>query len=88
MTKPKIPLGDMLSAIDQNDFDFSGSAIYKILIYGELDSTWSDRFMGMQIKVLRNKGTKSITSLIGKINDQSALSGVLNNLNNSHVHVI
>ena len=67
-----------------HEFNFKEPAIYKIVIHGRLNSKWSDTFMGMQIDI----GQRSITSLIGKINDQAALSGILNMLYDMHLTVI
>jgi hypothetical protein len=62
------------------EFSFRKPAVYKIIVQGEMDENWSDRLGGMQISVTREKDNQPQTELIGKINDQAALSGVLNTL--------
>ena len=62
------------------DFIFQKSAMYKIKVQGELKENWSERLQGMQINVDKPQGKKPVSVLIGQINDQSALSGVLNAL--------
>ena len=62
------------------EFSFQKPAVYKIIVQGEMDENWSDRLGGMQISVTREKDNQPQTELIGKINDQAALSGVLNTL--------
>jgi len=43
---------------------------------------------GMQINVERSRDTDPISILIGKVNDQAALSEVLNTLYESHLTII
>ncbi len=68
-------------------FNFKKSAIYKIVVQGELDESWSDR-LGLQITVQKKAGKKPISLLVGKIADQAALSSVLNSLYDMHMTVI
>ena len=67
---------------------FKKAAIYKIVVQGILEESWSDRYRGMQISVERKKGKVIFSTLIGEIRDQSALSGILNALYDSHLTVI
>ncbi len=69
-------------------FSFEKAAIYKIVIQGEIDLEWSNHVMGLQVNVSRVRGKDSVTTLIGQINDQSALSGILTTLNDLHMTVI
>jgi hypothetical protein len=59
-------------------YSFIKPAIYKIVVQGEIDDSWADRLYDMQINVERKKGKPIISSVVGEINDQSALSGILN----------
>ena len=68
-------------------FNFKKSAIYKIVVEGNLDESWSDR-LGLQITVQKKAGKKPISLLVGKIADQAALSSVLNSLYDMHMTVI
>jgi len=67
---------------------FTKAAIYKIIVQGVLDERLSDRYRGMQISVEKKKGKAIFSTLIGEIRDQSALSGILNALYDSHLTVL
>lgn len=67
---------------------FKNAAIYKIVVQGELNAEWPLLSWGLQVNVQKGKGQKPITSLVGQINDQSALSGILNKLYDLHFTVI
>jgi uncharacterized DUF497 family protein len=69
-------------------FKFQSPAVYKIKVDGVINENWSEKLGGMQITVLQSKDTNPSTVLIGRINDQSALSGVLNTLYENHVSII
>ena len=73
---------------DLYEFSFRKPAVYKIIVQGELDESWSERLGRLQINVDRSKDKKPITVLIGQINDQSALSGVLTALHDFHFPII
>jgi len=75
------------NTIDQN-FSFSEPAIYEIKVLGEVNLDWSDRLQYMQITIDRKSGPKPVSILIGRMNDQAALSGVLNTLFDMHLTVI
>ena len=70
------------------DFKFQSPAIYKIEVEGSIYRNWSEKLGGMQINVLRSKGTDTTTELIGRINDQTALSSILNTLYEHHFPII
>lgn len=63
-----------------SEFKFRNPAVYKIKVKGEISGSLKDRFGGLQINVERSKDMDSVTVLIGQINDQSALSGILTSL--------
>ena len=56
-------------------------ARYRIRVRGHLDSSWSDRLAGMTITTTGGKNTEQTTLLEGLLMDQSALTGVINTLN-------
>ena len=60
-------------------------AIYRIRVVGRVDPDLSPRLSGMQIT--KSEGDKPESILIGRIEDQSALSGVLNALYDLHMPV-
>lgn len=63
-------------------------ATYKIKVEGVLDEHWSDRFAGMQIEVLKRKDQSCVTTLTGRLVDQSELTGVLNSLAEMHLPIL
>ena len=77
MKESKISLG----------FSYRKPAIYKIVVQGELDSVWSDR-IGLQISIEKKANKMAVTTMIGKITDQSALSGIMVQLNDLQMTVL
>jgi hypothetical protein len=63
-------------------------AIYKIQVHGTLDETWSDRLANMQVTVDLTDEHGPVTTLVGCLRDQAALSGVLNTLYDLHLPVL
>jgi hypothetical protein len=63
-------------------------AIYRIRIRGNLDASLSDQISGMQITEISGENGKPETILVGRLVDQSALSGVLNSLYELHLPVL
>jgi hypothetical protein len=66
--------------------DFKKSAIYKITVKGEIIDGWPERLWGLQVH--KEKEKHHISSLVGQIADQSALSAILNMLYDKHMTVI
>lgn len=56
-------------------------ANYKIRVRGPLDASWSDRLAGMTITTTGGKNSEQTILLEGRLMDQSALTGVINTLN-------
>ena len=71
-----------------NEINFTGPAIYKIVIMGELEQQTAEQYWGMKITRSKKEGNKTITTMIGMINDQSELSGILISLHDMHFTVI
>ncbi len=71
-----------------NEFIFQRPAIYKIKVKGVISKDWSERYGGMQINVERSRDSEKVTVLIGRISDQSALSGILNTLYENQFSII
>lgn len=69
-------------------FSFIKPAVYKIKVLGDLNLSWSERLGGLQISVEKPKDRDPVSLLIGQINDQSALSGILNALYENHFTII
>jgi hypothetical protein len=66
----------------------SGPAIYRIRVRGLLDADFSDRLEGMHIENLAQNDGKVESVLEGRLPDQAALSGILNNLYDLHLPVM
>jgi len=71
-----------------SEFSFRKPAVYKIEVQGELNESFTGRLGGMQINVIRSPGNKPVTVLIGQINDQAALSGILTALYDFQIPII
>jgi hypothetical protein len=71
-----------------NQFSFKNPSIYKIKVFGDLNQRFSERIGGMQLNVERFHKEGPVSVLIGQINDQSALSGVLNTLYDRQLTII
>ena len=66
------------------NYSFDRSRIYCISIIGLLDKIWSDRFEGMSITTRNRDDFGQVTSLVGTVPDQAALSGILETLYEAH----
>ena len=67
---------------------FEAPASYRIRVQGHLDDSWSDRLGGMVVTRAFTENKQPMTILIGHLNDQAALSGVLNAVYEQHLPVI
>ena len=65
-----------------------GPAIYSIRVQGSLEPQWADRIEGMNITEDSSAGGSMVTVLVGRLNDQAALAGVLNTLYELHMPVL
>lgn len=79
-------LNEMVSEIN-NDLGFKKEAIYKIVVDGMIDENWSNLLEGMQVTI-EIQNNRTVTNIVGDIKDQSALSGMLNNLYDGQYTVI
>jgi hypothetical protein len=70
----------------KNAFDKPGT--YRIRVRGKIDSDWSDWLGGMHIITHCPEGKQGWTELIGPLNDQAALVGVLNALYEMHLTLL
>ena len=69
-------------------FSFISPAIYKIQVHGDLKASLAERLVGLQITKNNPGDLNSVTLIIGQINDQAALSGILNTLYENHITII
>jgi len=61
--------------------------MYRILISGRIDPSWSDRTQGMDMVVRHTAARESFTELTGVVADQAALQGFVDLLY-AHGHVL
>ena len=71
-----------------DNINFKKSAIYKIVVKGEINEEMSERLWGLQARKYKSENHKPITTIVGHINDQAALAGILNMLYDMHMTVI
>jgi len=55
-------------------------SVYRIRIEGRLGAHWSERLSGMKIVVHETEGRNAATELMGRLADQAALNGVIDQL--------
>ena len=67
-------------------FDRPGK--YRIRVEGFVDESWSEKLSGMRITTSSEEDQKTVTTLEGRIVDQSALAGVLNTLYELHLSLL
>jgi hypothetical protein len=67
---------------------FDLPATYRIRVKGYLDSRWSARLRGIEIRAIDQAEGASETTLVGWLPDQAALFGVLNALYNLHLPLL
>ena len=72
----------------ESEFSFQKPAIYKIKVEGVLKENWSEKFQGLKISIERSLSGKPVSVLTGKINDQSALAGLLDTLYNFNMTIL
>ena len=78
----------MINSTNNKKFYFKKSAIYEIVVEGILDNSLSDKLGGMQITVGNKNDINPTSLLVGRILDQSALSGILNTLYEHRIAII
>ena len=70
------------------EFNFQKPAVYKIKVQGEIEKSWAGKLQGLQINIERSQSKNPVSVLVGQINDQSALSGIMHTLYDMHMTVI
>ena len=55
-------------------------SFYQIKLLGRLGKEWSSTFDNLELKVEENENRQLITTITGKITDQAALHGLLNQI--------
>jgi hypothetical protein len=67
---------------------FEKPATYRIRVTGHIDDNLSEQLGGMVITRAFTADSRPITILVGHLNDQAALSGVLNELYELHLPLL
>ena len=78
----------MKSKYQLENLSMTDAAYYRIRVRGELDPSFSDRLEGMEIENTFRKDGRAESVLEGRLEDQSAISGVLNTLYDMHLPVM
>ena len=78
----------MKPVFDGNVSHYDGPATYWIRVEGRIAEGWADRLEGMTVTVRQDGDAAPISSLVGQLSDQGALTGVLNTLYELHLVVI
>ena len=68
--------------------EFGGPADYRIVVKGRLAETTVERLGDMKIASVEGEGRETVTTLVGPVRDQAALSGILNSLYGLHLSVL
>ena len=71
-----------------NQITFGGPGLYRIVVKGDVPARFSDRLGGMTVSPSNESDNKPETHLVGKMIDQSQLSGVLNALYELHLPIL
>ena len=63
-------------------------ATYRIEVEGVLGESWSDRLAGMRITMRKRPDQSTVTTLTGRLRDQTELAGVFNRLYELHLPIL
>ncbi len=72
----------------RKSYTFDRPGKYRIRVQGYLDETWSERLAGLRITTSTRGDQKPVTTLVGRVRDQSELTGVLNTLYQRHLTLL
>lgn len=72
---------------EKSEFGFSRPAFYQIEVLGKVSEIYTESLSGMDISY-KGSENKVVTTLLGKLSDQAALSGVMNALYDMHMSVL
>ena len=78
----------MRKSLKTDEINIDSPAIYRIRVQGIIPPDWSFRLNNMQITANSDGKKADETLLVGKLNDQAALTGVLNTLYNNQFPVL
>ena len=69
-------------------FTFGGPAVYRIVVQGDLDEHGAECLGGMRVVAGSAGDDTPVTTLVGRLSDQAALSGVLSTIYEMHLPVL
>ncbi len=72
----------------RRSYTFDKPGNYRIRVQGALDESWSERLGGMYITTNRQVDQKMVTTLVGRMQDQAELAGVLNTIYELHLSLL
>jgi hypothetical protein len=78
----------MPKSIKFDRFNMETPALYRIRVQGSIDPTWMDLLGGMRIATDLSTGKETVTTLVGHLVDQAALSGVLKTLYDFRIPIL
>ena len=78
----------MEKAGNRNGFSFDRPGKYRVVVEGVVNESWAERLGGMKIDTCTHWDNRQITTLVGEMIDQAALSGVLNTLYEAHLTLL
>jgi hypothetical protein len=78
----------MPTSRSRGDYAFDRPGKYRIRVQGFLDETWSESLGGMRITTSSQRSQGQVTMLVGQLNDQAELAGVLNTLYELHLPLL
>ncbi len=78
----------MIKESSLKEFKIDTPANYRIRVQGKIDSAWSDIIGDMEISTNFADNTNSVTSLVGYLVDQAALSGLLKALYDQRIPIL
>jgi len=61
---------------------------YRIRVQGFLNESWSERLGGMNITINHREDRGTLATLVGRLQDQAELAGVLNTLYEMHLPLL
>ena len=61
---------------------------YRIEVEGHVAESWSDSLAGMRITARKRLDQTTVTTLVGRLRDQTELSGVLKSLYDLHLSIL
>ena len=78
----------MTESESRKSYDFDRAGNYRIRVQGFLDESWAERLGGMYITTSSRWDRKTVATLVGRMQDQAELAGVLNTLYELHLTLL